>query len=102
MIDHRSDLGKNVLGLPLVLIVEAKQNNFSKDWGQCLAELVAVQALNEYIQHPVYGIVTDAEVWQFGKLENKCFTRAPTRTTINDLAKVFGGIYKTMELATTK
>jgi hypothetical protein len=43
MIAKRSELGKNVLGNPLILIVEAKQNDFKKGWGQCLAELVAAQ-----------------------------------------------------------
>lgn len=100
IIAQRSELGKNVLGFPLVLIVEAKQNNFTKGWGQCLAELVAAQALNENAERAVYGIVTDAEVWQFGKLTGAIFTRNQTRATIDDLPKVFGAVYGIMELAT--
>ena len=30
---YLNELGKNVLGFPLVLIAEAKQNNFTKGWG---------------------------------------------------------------------
>jgi len=100
IIAQRSGLGKNVLGFPLVLIVEAKQNNFTKGWGQCLAELVAAQALNETTKRTIYGIVTDAEVWQFGRLVDTIFTRNQTRTTIDDLPKVFGAVYGIMELAT--
>lgn len=102
IIAQRSALGKNVLGFPLVLVVEAKQNNFTKGWGQCLAELVAAQALNETTAHAVYGIVTDAEVWQFGKLLDKVFTRNQTRTTIDEIPKVFGAVHGMMELATGK
>ncbi len=102
IIARRSELGKNVLGFPLVLIVEAKQNNFAKGWGQCLAELVAAQALNDNAERAVYGIVTDAEVWQFGKLTGTVFTRNQTRATIDDLPKVFGAVYGIMELATGK
>ncbi len=43
----KSELGKTVLGFPLVVVVEAKQNNFTEGWGQCLAELVASQKLNQ-------------------------------------------------------
>lgn len=38
IIAKRSELGKNVLGFPLILITGAKQNDFTKGWGQCLAE----------------------------------------------------------------
>ncbi len=37
-----------------------------------------------------HGIVTDAEVWQFGKLTDAVFTRNLTRATIDDMPKVFG------------
>ncbi|RKZ45716.1 MAG: hypothetical protein DRR16_31040 [Candidatus Parabeggiatoa sp. nov. 3] len=90
----QSELGKTVMGLPIVLIIEAKQNDFSEGWGQCLAELVASQGINqiEGDQKEVYGIVTDGEVWQFGKLNAKLFTKNKTRLTINDLDKIFGAI----------
>lgn len=99
IIARRSELGKNVLGLPLVMITEAKQNDFIKGWGQCLAELVAAQKLNKDEQKSVYGIVTDAEFWQFGQLKGKEFTRSKTRANIDDLDKVFGSIYAMLTLA---
>ena len=88
----RSELGKTVLGLPIVIIVEAKKNDFSEGWGQCLAELVAVQKLNRAEELPVYGIVTDGELWQFGKLVSDEFTKSKLRITITDLDKIFGTI----------
>jgi hypothetical protein len=39
-----------------------------------LAEMVAVQLINKNAQKSVYGIVTDGERWEFGKLENDVFT----------------------------
>ena len=33
--------------------VEAKQNNFMAGWGQCLAELLAMQKLNQDETFPV-------------------------------------------------
>ena len=46
IIAQRSELGKNVLGLPLILVVEAKQNDFTKGWGQCLAEIMGSELIN--------------------------------------------------------
>ncbi|OQY27590.1 MAG: hypothetical protein B6244_10025 [Candidatus Cloacimonetes bacterium 4572_55] len=88
----KSELGKTVLGLPFVVVVEAKQNNFSEGWGQCLAELVALQKINETEKSPVYGVVTDGETWQFWKLISNLFTKNRSRIVINDLDKIFGAI----------
>ncbi|NET42132.1 hypothetical protein [Okeania sp. SIO2B3] len=88
----KSELGKTVLGFPIVVVVEAKKNDFSEGWGQCLAELIAVQKLNKAEQLPVYGIVTDGELWQFGKLVSDEFTKSKLRITITDLDKIFGTI----------
>lgn len=88
----RSELGKTVLGFPIVIVVEAKKNDFSEGWGQCLAELIAVQKLNKAEELPVYGIVTDGELWQFGKLVSDKFTKSKLRITITDLDKIFGTI----------
>ncbi len=99
IIAKRSELGKNVLGFPFILIVEAKQNDFKKGWGQCLAELVAAQKLNQNDENAVYGIVTDAEMWQFGKLHQKIFTKNASRATIDNLKDVFGAVCSLIELA---
>lgn len=99
MITKRSQLGKNVLDFPLILVVEAKSNDFTKGWGQCLAELVAAQKLNKNEEQAVYGIVTDAEVWQFGKLEGQSFIKNYSRATIDHLDEVFGAVCALMELA---
>jgi len=57
-----------------------------------LAELVAVQRINDDTLKPVYGIVTDGEMWQFGKLTEDLFTRHKTPLAIGELKKVFGAI----------
>ncbi len=100
IIASRSELGNNVLGFPLVLVVEAKQNDFTKGWGQCLAELVAAQKINKQLIRPVYGIVTDGELWQFGRLHDTQFTRDTTRATIDQIDKVFGSVSAIIQLAT--
>ncbi len=90
LISTKSELGKTVLGLPILVIAEAKQNNFVEGWGQCLAELVAAQKMNQNDENFVYGIVTDGELWQFGKLQANLFIKHRARIAITDLEKVFG------------
>lgn len=92
IIATRSALGKTVLELPLVMVVEAKKNDFEQGWGQCLAELVAAQKLNGNAAVAVYGIVTDGELWKFGKLVNSTFTSNIDGYTVGDLASLFGAL----------
>lgn len=99
IVAKRSQLGKNVLDYPLILVAEAQQNDFTKGWGQCLAEMLAAQRLNNTPKQPVYGVVTDAELWQFGQLTESLFVKNISRATIDDLDEVFGSVFKIMEMA---
>ena len=89
-ISTRSELGKLVVGTPLIMLVEAKKNDFEQGWGQCLAELVAAQKINEDPERPVYGIVSDGERWQFGHLVGDVFTQNRTSFSVDDLPVLFG------------
>jgi hypothetical protein len=86
----RSELGKTVLDTPLVMMAEAKKNDFEQGWGQCLAELVAAQKLNGNIHRPVYGVVTDGKFWEFGKLTNGTMIKNKAVGTVNEMAELMG------------
>ena len=86
-------LGKTVLEFPLVIVVEAKKNDFEQGWGQCLAELVAAQKLNNEASRPAYGIVTDGELWKFGLLVGDTFVSNKEGYTVGDLPALFGALY---------
>ncbi len=96
----QSNLGNASLGLPiLVLITQAKGNDFEQSWGYCLAALVAADGLNHH-SRPVYGIVTDGKLWQFGCLCNQVFTKNSSSYTITDLDKLFCMLNGFFNLAT--
>jgi hypothetical protein len=84
----RSPLGKIVFDQPYFILVEAKQDNFDAAWGQCLAEMVAAQKLNESSM-TVFGITSNGDRWQFGKLSDRTFTLNSTFYTIQELDKLF-------------
>jgi hypothetical protein len=93
LVANKSPLGVTVFTKPLLAVVEAKKNDFEYGWGQCLAELVAVQKLNGEEHLIVYGIVTDGEFWQFGKLEKDLFTQNALSYPLGDLPGLFGALH---------
>ncbi len=94
LIAKQSELGDAVLGKPILVAIEAKQDDFELGWGQCSAEMVSVQKINADEEMTVFGIATNGESWEFGKLEGKCFTYP---YTIGDLEKLFGVLSYIME-----
>ena len=85
MIAKRSPLGKVASDRPYFVAVEAKKDDFVKGWGQCLAQMIAMQKLNETPEIPVYGIVTNGQLWQFGRLIHQDFNREIQGYTIYDI-----------------
>ena len=62
---------------PVVLIVEAKQENLKGGIGQCMAEMVAAQRFNQQRERPLstlYGAVSSGTQWRFLKLEGNTVT----------------------------
>ncbi len=98
-ISTRSDLGMLVVGVPLIMMVEAKKNDFEQGWGQCLAELVAAQKISADSESPVYGIVSDGTRWQFGCLLGDAFTRNRTSFSVDDLSMLFRAIHAVFKAA---
>ncbi len=89
----KSILGKTVLETPLCCIVEAKKNDFDQGWGQCLAELIAAQKMNQENNcKEVYGVVTDGDLWQFGKLLAEIFTKNSENYTVDNLPRLLGAL----------
>ncbi|MBD2775421.1 hypothetical protein [Iningainema tapete] len=88
----RSPLGKVVFDKPYFILVEAKQDNFEAGWAQCLAEMIAAQRLNAELPITIYGIVSNGDRWQFGKLEAEVFTKDNAPYTIYELDKLFAAV----------
>ena len=57
---------------PVVMLVEAKNEDMKKGYGQCLAEMVAAQEFNRRDGiggGSIYGVVTTGNNWRFLQLE---------------------------------
>jgi hypothetical protein len=63
-----------IIETPVFMLVEAKNEDLKKGYGQCIAEMVAAQKFNTKPEKPVaeiYGAVTIGSVWRFLCLSNK-------------------------------
>jgi hypothetical protein len=91
-VTQRNPLATIIFDKPHFLTVEAKQDKFEEGWGQCLAEMIAVQRLNNDLDNDVFGIVSNGKIWQFGKLKSDIFTRNKNLYVIQDLDKLFAAV----------
>lgn len=89
---RRSPLGKVVFDRPYLMLVEAKQDNFEAAWGQCIAEMIAAQRLNAELDVVVFGIASNGNFWQLGKLEKDIFTRNITFYNIQEIDKLAAAV----------
>ncbi|MBD1215402.1 hypothetical protein PN480_20625 [Dolichospermum circinale CS-1225] len=89
---QRNSLSTIVFDKPYFLIVEAKQDKFEEGWSQCLAEMIAVQRINDDFVSDIFGIVSNGKIWQFGKLVGDVFTRNKNLYMIQDLDKLFAAV----------
>jgi hypothetical protein len=92
LLAKRSPLGKVVFDKPFFVAVEAKKDDFTEGWGQCSAEMVAVQKINETDKQTIFGIVSNGKIWEFGKLSDRSFTKNIKIYRLSDLEELFAAI----------
>ena len=54
--------------------------------------MVAVQKYNDSDLTPVYGIVTNGDAWEFGKLTQQLFLHEPGVFALRDLEELLGAV----------
>jgi hypothetical protein len=77
---------------PVILIVEAKNDNIQSGLGQCIAEMVAAQIVNQRQSNNemIYGAVTTGTNWKFMKLFDSVVEIDPNEYFLNNVAKLMG------------
>jgi hypothetical protein len=81
------------LEVPVVAVVEAKNDNLKSGLGQCMAEMVAARLFNERkgreLTH-VFGVVTTGSLWKFLRLEREVVSLDIREYPISELGRVVG------------
>ncbi len=78
---------------PVLTVVEAKNENLSAGFAQCIAEMVAAQLFNQQKQNdidPIYGVVTTGTLWRFLALSDRQVTVDSTEYFIKEIEKILG------------
>ena len=98
IVAKQSERGKIIFGKPLLAVVEAKKDDFEGGWAQCLLEMYTIQKINGKPDMPVFGIVTNGDNWEFGKLENDLFTENGLIYSIYQIETLFAALTTFFEL----
>jgi hypothetical protein len=78
---------------PVLMLVEAKNDNINSGIPQCIAEMVAAKIFNESennIIENIYGVVTNGNQWLFMKLNNNLVEIDMKEYYINDIETIIG------------
>ncbi len=78
---------------PIVMIVEAKNENIMSGLGQCIAEMIAAEIFNEQEGKGIdrsYGVITSGNLWRFLKMEGQDVHIDLDDYGIKELAKILG------------
>jgi hypothetical protein len=81
---------------PVVILVEAKNENLKSGLAQCIAEMVAAQLFNQQEENEidtVYGVVTIGTLWRFLKLSGQVVEFDLTEYFIKDISKLLGILF---------
>jgi hypothetical protein len=98
IVAKQSERGKIIFGKPLLAVVEAKKDDFEGGWAQCLLEMYTIQKINGKPEMPVFGIVTNGDNWEFGRLDNALFTENGVNYSLYQLDTLFGALSAFFEL----
>ncbi|MBD2493101.1 hypothetical protein [Nostoc sp. FACHB-280] len=81
------------INAPVIIIVEAKNENIKGGLGQCMAAMLAAQIFNEREGNnikTIYGAVTTGDIWKFLKLEGTNLFIDLNNYYIKELNKILG------------
>lgn len=82
-----------VLTAPVVMLVEAKNEDLKRDYGQCIAEMIAARQFNQRNSISfdfMYGVVTIGSIWHFLKLDKNTVYIDFSEYYINQVKKILG------------
>ena len=78
---------------PIVVAVEAKQDDFTNGAVHCIAEMIAARIFNQQEGNPterVYGVITNGELWRFIQLVENTAEIDLDFYELNELEKIMG------------
>jgi hypothetical protein len=90
VVTPKDKVGLNTFQKPLLITVEAKNDDYARGWSDAYKQLVVARLLNENNEIPIYVIVSIGEGWQIGKLDGNIIHRHPTTLALASPDKLLG------------
>lgn len=87
------------INAPVLIIVEAKNENIKDGLGQCAAAMLAAQIFNEEEGNEItniYGAVTTGDIWKFMKLVGSDLFIDLDNYYIKEISKILGILYQSI------
>ncbi len=91
--------------VPVICIVEAKNENMKSGYAQCVAEMIASEMFNNYNSRQVnsiLGVVTTGSNWKFLKLENEVVFIDFNEYLISQVGKILGIFVESIQSNSSK
>lgn len=88
------------LQVPVICLVEAKNDNMKSGYAQCMAEMVAAQIYNTKRGYPIdciLGVVTTGSNWRFFQLQGHLIRIDFDEYLISQINKILGVFIATMQ-----
>jgi len=79
--------------VPVLMLVEAKNEDMKRGYAQCIAEMLAAQTFNEREGTPagaIFGVVTTGNLWRFLRLQETHVHIDSREYHIDDVAQIMG------------
>jgi len=90
VVTPKNKTGIQTFRKPLLITVEAKNDDFELGWSDAYKQLIVAKHLNNHQEIPIYAIVSIGGAWQFGKLDKKIIFRHPATVGIDNPNKLLG------------
>jgi hypothetical protein len=87
------------INAPVIIIVEAKNENIKDGLGQCAAAMLAAQLFNQEEENEIntiYGAVTTGDIWKFMKLVGNDLFIDLDNYYIKEVSKILGILYQSV------
>ncbi|MBM3225145.1 MAG: hypothetical protein FJZ47_15270 [Candidatus Tectomicrobia bacterium] len=87
---------------PVIMVVEAKNENMQRGLSQCIAEMVAAQQFNQTRENghqEMYGVVTSGSAWKFLRLSQTLVIVDPTEYYIPAVEQIVGILLAMVHMA---
>ncbi len=90
VVTAKDKTGTNTFQKPLLITVEAKNDDFALGWSDAYRQLIVARYLNQNDEIPIYALVSIGDTWQIGKLEKNVIYKHPIGLGLDNPNRLLG------------